>query len=130
MSKTTNIIKQILRFGMAGIIVTILDFSLVYIGGRFTDIPILYVTFVSYLVALVVNYILTVKWVFRTDNNHKRNITVFLILAVCALGITQLVMWLGVEIFGLYFMYVKVISTLCVNIFNFIGKKTCLEVKE
>lgn len=124
-----DLLRQILKFGIAGVIVTSLDFMMVYLLGTYSTIPILYVTFISYLVALIVNYILTVKWVFRTDNNHKRNITVFLILAACALGITQLVMWLGVEVLGLYFMYTKIISTLCVNIFNFIGKKTCLEVK-
>lgn len=122
-----KIAKQLFRFGFSGIVVTLLDFAIVYLLGTYTGFPVLVVTFLSYLVSMVVNYFLTVKWVFETDGNHKRNMTVFFVLGIVALGITQLVMWLGTSVFDYYFMAVKVVATISVNVFNFISRKLLLE---
>lgn len=122
-----ELVRQIFRFGATGIFITILDFIFVYVLGTWTDIPVLYITFISYMLLSLINYVLNVKWVFITDNNHKRNIIIFFIIGIVALGITQLVMWIGTEIFHVYFMVVKCVSTVIVNVFNFVSRKLFLE---
>ena len=130
MKKIEVVIKQLFRFGIVGVFVTALDFGLVYFWGTYTKLPVLAGTFLAYVLATIVNYILTVKWVFVTDENHKKNLTIFVGLGIIALGITQFVMWVGTEKFSLYFMFVKVIATIIVNIFNFVTRKLFLEVNK
>lgn len=125
-----ELIKQVLKFGASGIIVTLLDFTLVYLLGTFTGIPILLVTLIAYISSSILNYALTVRWVFETDGNHKKNFIIFFSLGIITLGITQLVMWIGTELFDFYFMIVKIVATLVVNAFNFITRKIFIEKKD
>ena len=125
-----RLIKQVLKFGTSGIIVTILDFALVYVLGTYTVIPIMWVTFISYVISSILNYLLTVRWVFETDGNHKKNMIIFFSLGIVALCITQFVMWVGTEFFSFYFMVVKVVATIAVNVFNFITRKMFIEKKK
>ena len=59
--------------------------------------------------------------------NNLKNFSLFIVLSVIGLGINQLLMWIGVEILGIYYMISKIIATGIVMLYNFITRKVILE---
>ena len=102
-------------------------------------------TAVGFIVGLIVNYVLSVIWVFTTDKQKEqgRNVKAFVIFAVVGLvgfGLKELLMWLGAVIsnvsladFGnvkIPYYATHVISAGIVLIWNYIGRKIFVFKKE
>ena len=123
-----NLINQIAKFGIVGIIATLIDYILLFI---LTDVfKIYYMTssIISFSVSLVFNYIASIKWVF--DVKHKQTYKdglLFLIFSLIGLWINQKVMYLSVEKLGIYYMISKIGATAIVMIWNFITRKIFIE---
>ena len=124
-----NLIKQVLKFGLVGGTAFLIDYSILYL---FTDVFKMYYlisSIVSFSVSTIFNYIASTIWVFDVDKNASKikNLIVFIILSVIGLSINQLIMMLGVEMFNIHYMIVKLFATILVMIFNFITRKLFLE---
>lgn len=52
---------------------------------------------------------------------------VFIILSVIGLGINELIMWIAVDAFGIFYMLAKIGATAVVMVYNFITRKLFLE---
>ena len=119
-----RLIEQIIKFGIIGVIAFVIDYSLLYCLTEFLNIHYLISAIISFTVSVIFNYIASIKWVFVTDS-HKTSSTfiIFIILSVIGLGVNQIIMYLGVEIFHLYYMFTKIFATAIVMIYNFITRK-------
>ena len=84
---------------------------------------------ISFTVSVIVNYILSLKYVFKTkeDNNKFVEFLIFIILSVIGLGINQILMWLCVDKLNIFYMISKIGVTGVVMIYNFITRKLILE---
>lgn len=155
-SSMEKLIKQIMKFGIVGIICFLIDYAVLFVCKEFLNIPYLTSSVISFTVSVVVNYILSVKFVFATkeDANKTKEFVVFVVLSLIGLGINQIIMWFGVEILirgmlakyyttlalGVWYsivgfvirydyMFVKIIATGIVMVYNFISRKLVLEKK-
>lgn len=124
-----KLIRQLFRFGIVGVIAFAIDYGLLYVFTEFAGFNYMVSAFLSYCISTVFNYIASVRWVFKVSEKHSeaRNFTVFILFSVIGLGINQLIMWIGVEKFGLYYMLVKIGATAIVMVYNFITRKLFLE---
>ncbi len=123
-----NLIKQILRFGVVGGIAFLIDYALLYFCTEYLNIYVLYSSIISFSVSVIFNYIMSIKWVFDVDHKQTyKDFTIFIILSLIGLGINQLVMFVGVEKLGIFYMLVKIISTAIVMVYNFITRKIFIE---
>lgn len=128
-----NLFKQILKFGLVGIIATLIDYILLYILTEFFNIYYLISSIISFSVSVIFNYIASVKWVFDVDkekNSKLKELIVFIILSVIGLGINQAIMWLLSEKIQLYYMISKIFATAVVMCWNFVTRKLFLENKK
>ncbi len=84
---------------------------------------------ISFTVSVIVNYILSVKYVFTVNDRHskKQHFILFVIFSIIGLALTELLMWLGVSLCDINYMLTKVLATLIVTVYNFITKKLSLE---
>ncbi len=57
----------------------------------------------------------------------KKNFIIFIVFSVIGLGLTELIMWLGVDIMKISYLIVKIIATAIVMVFNFVTRKIFLE---
>lgn len=85
-------------------------------------------TVLGFIVGLVVNYVLSLFYVFISpkDRGKGRGVGAFLIfgfVGLIGLGLTELGMWLGVEILACNYMIVKIVVTGLVLGWNYIGRK-------
>ncbi|WP_279161102.1 GtrA family protein [Thomasclavelia cocleata] len=124
-----KIINQILKFGLVGGIAFIIDYVFLYLFTEYFNIYYFISAILSFSISVIFNYIASIIWVFDVDGEKSKikNFIVFIALSVAGLGINQVIMWYGVEVISLYYMYVKLIATIIVMIFNFITRKIFLE---
>lgn len=123
-----KLINQIAKFGVVGIIATLIDYILLFI---LTDVfKIYYMTssIISFSVSLIFNYIVSIKWVFNVEHKQTyKDGLLFLIFSLIGLWINQEVMYLTVEKLGIYYMISKIFATGIVMVWNFITRKIFIE---
>ena len=123
-----KLINQIAKFGVVGIIATLIDYILLFI---LTDVfKIYYMTscIICFCVSLIFNYIASIKWVFNVEHKQTyKDGLLFLIFSLIGLWINQEVMYLTVEKLGIYYMISKIFATGIVMVWNFITRKIFIE---
>lgn len=127
---------QVMKFGVVGGIAFVVDYVIMVFLTEIFGIPYLISSTVSFCVSVVVNYLLSMKFVFegRDDIKKQTEFIAFVILSVIGLGINQLVMylvadvWLGDKIKRAY-LFAKIVATFVVMVWNFVSRKIFLEKK-
>ena len=86
-------------------------------------------TTLSFAISIVVNYILSMKFVFshKEDMSRKREFTIFAILSAIGLGLNDLYMFIGVGLLNMGTMAMKLISTNFVTRYNYISRRKILD---
>ncbi|MCI8346527.1 MAG: GtrA family protein [Bacilli bacterium] len=127
--KLENLLIQIFKFGIVGVMATIIDFASIYILKEFLHIHVIVANTLSFCIATVYNYMASIHWVFKVnqDKDPKKNFILFIFFSVIGLILNDLLMWFTVEQFQIYYLLGKVIATCLVMIFNFITRKLFLE---
>lgn len=130
-SRYIALLQQIERFAITGGTAFILDYGLLIFFTEYFGLNYLWSATLSFTVGVTYVYILSVKWVYRTKQESRRARTlkfvIFIVLAVCGLGINNLVIFTGVEFFGIHYAISKIGATAIVMVFNFITRKLLLE---
>ena len=126
-----HLIEQIMKFGIVGVIATIIDFGvLIFLTEVFGLNPVVSAT-ISFIVSLIFNYVASMRYVFRHREgmSREREFAIFVVLSVIGLGINDGLMWLGTNFAGLDYRLVKVGATAIVMVWNFVTRKIFLEEK-
>ena len=123
-----KLISQFFKFGVVGVIAFIVDYLSLYLLTEFLNVYYLISSIISFLLSIIVNYILSIKWVFDIKKKQSfKDVIIFTLLSAIGLLINLLVMYLSVEVFKIYYMIGKLISTFIVMIWNFVTRKMFLE---
>ena len=125
-----NLIIQIIKFSIVGVIATIIDFGVLMLLKEVVNLDVLVASALSFCVSVVANYILSMLFVFKGSENSKvKEFIVFVALSIGGLLLNQFIMWLGTEIMTAYYLWVKAFALVFVPIYNFITRKIFLEKK-
>ena len=124
-----ELFKKIMRFGVVGGLAFVIDYSTLIICHELFHIPVLIATTIAFIVSVIFNYILSVKWVFDVDKSksEKRNFILFIVFSVIGLILTDVIMWIGVDLLLISYLIVKIVATAIVMVFNFVTRKMFLE---
>ena len=124
-----KLLKQILRFTIVGGIATVIDFVCLYIFKEFLNLNIILSNTLSFTISVIYNYIASIKWVFDVNkkNNQKKNFVLFIIFSVIGLLLTELIMYVGSVKLKINYLFVKIVATGIVMVFNFVTRKLFLE---
>lgn len=124
-----KLIEQIMKFGVVGFICFGIDYGLMILLTEAAGISYLVSSGLSFSISVNVNYTLSLKFVFETnqENNKIVEFLVFIILSVIGLGINQVLMWVCVDKFHIFYMISKVGVTGVVMVYNFVTRKLILE---
>lgn len=131
MKKYVNLLKQLIKFGIVGIISTLLDYVLMILFTEIFGIYYLLSSTLSYTISLVFNYFASMKYVFhsRESMSKVKEFLIFTVLCLIGMGFNQLVLWLIVEHLGIDYRISKILATGAVTGWNFVSRKLFLEEK-
>ena len=128
-SKIKKLLEQLVKFGIVGVIATLLEWIIFYICTNQPKIHYSISTIIGFSISTIFNYWASVKWVFdvNKEKSEKLNFILFVVLSIVGLGLNELILWICIEKFAIYNMIGKVIATGIVMVFNFITRKLFLE---
>lgn len=128
-SKIKKLLEQLVKFGIVGVIATLLEWIIFYICTNQLKIHYSISTIIGFSISTIFNYWASVKWVFdvNKEKSKKLNFILFVVLSIVGLGLNELILWICIEKFAIYNMIGKVIATGIVMVFNFITRKLFLE---
>lgn len=139
-----QLINQIIKFGIVGFFCFFIDFGITTGLTNLFGVHYLISKFLGFVISAVVNYLLSIKFVFthKKEMDKKKEFIVFLILSAIGLVINEIVMFCCVD--GIYLhsralqnlitqdlmiMAATIIATGVVMVYNFISRKLFLERK-
>lgn len=112
---------KIIRYAAVGGTATLVDFVIFAVFAKFLGFNYLAVGAIGFIIATTVNYILSIRFVFKSGirfNLRKEIILVFLVSFV-GLIVNQLVLFTGIGILGWEMLFTKIVATGLVFFFNF-----------
>ena len=125
-----KLIIQLIKFGIVGVIATLIDLAVLMVLKEFMKVDVLAASAVAFSVSVIANYILSMLFVFKGSENSKvKEFIVFVALSIGGLLLNQFIMWIGTEIMTAYYLWVKAFALVFVPIYNFITRKIFLEKK-
>ncbi|OUN86259.1 sugar translocase [[Collinsella] massiliensis] len=129
---TKPAVQQFSKFAVVGIISFAVDWALLVALTEFLHVDYLVSTSISFIVSVALNYALSMKYVFthRDDMSRKREFTIFAILSAIGLGLTDVLMFVGVTVLNIAYQLTKVLATFCVTWYNFFTRKKFLSTTE
>ena len=115
---------EIARFVLVGGACFILGYGLLYILTEYGGLYYLLSAGISFTVSVLINYWLCLVCVFRGANAQTRRMKMlFFGSSIAGLGLNQLLMWMLVDLIGIYYMIAKLIAAAIVMVWNYILKR-------
>ena len=125
-----KLIIQLIKFGIVGVIAAVIDVGVLVLLKELFNMNVLIASALSFSASVVVNYLLSMLFVFNGSNDNKaKEFVIFVALSVGGLLINQFIMWIGTEFMTVYYLWVKVFAFVFVPIYNFVTRKIFLEKK-
>ena len=120
-------LMELIRFGVTGGVCFLVEFAALTALVELLRMPVLWATALAFLISVVVNYALCVKWVFTGAKGGSGRVQMqFLVTSGMGLGLNELLMWLMNIRLGVQYQVAKVIATLIVMIWNYVTKRLVL----
>lgn len=117
-------ILEIVRFCIVGGLSFLLDTGLLFAFTEYFGVYYLYSAAAAFAIAVVVNYWLCVRFVFRSYKARSGKQMVFFVgSSVVGLVLNQVCMWLFVEVLSMYYLWAKVLATALVTVWNYVMKR-------
>jgi len=139
-----KIIQQFLKFGMVGVLCFFIDTGL-YTVCNLMGVPYLISGVIGFSVSVIVNYLLSMKYVFvrRDDISRKKEFVIYLILSVIGLVLNELILFTCIDLVYKNWralqavlpvraaeLLAKIGATGIVMVYNFVTRKIFMEKKD
>ncbi len=127
---TNNFIVQLFRYTFVGGLAFLVDFSALFLLTNYLHIYYLISAAFSFTLGLIVNYFLSVSWVFskRRLNSRLNEFLIYSFIGLIGLGINELFMWILTENLHFFYLISKIGSTGFVYLWNFSVRRFILFV--
>lgn len=124
--------KQFAKFAAVGIASLAVDYVLLLVLVEILHVDFLIATSLSFIASVVVNYFLSMRYVFahRGDLSRKREFTIFAVLSAIGLGLNDLFMFVGVAFLSIGYQLMKLISTFMVTWYNYFSRRKFLDASQ
>ncbi|WP_040197998.1 GtrA family protein [Candidatus Soleaferrea massiliensis] len=125
-----DLFYEFCRYLLVGGLATLIDFGVLFVCHEYlikADGIGLYIsTALGFTAGLIFNYIMSLVFVFRKQKDKGKGLKAFLIflfVGMVGLVLTELGMWLGVNLLHFNYLLVKVFVTGAVLLWNYLGRK-------
>jgi putative flippase GtrA len=129
--ETDSTLIQLFRYLWVAGVAFVVDFSTLFLLTHFAGLHYLASAAIAFLLGLVTNYTLSIRWVFnrRARSDKRAEFVVFALVGAAGLGLNELFLWIFTDLASLHYLISKLISTGLVFFFNFFVRKALLFTK-
>jgi len=122
---TDNILIQLFRYIFVGGTAFAVDFFFLYFFSDICGIYYLISAIFSFIISVLVNYVMSTRWVFNQDNieNKVVEFNLFLLISTIGLVFTEILLYFFTDILGMYYLISKIISAIIVLFWNFLARR-------
>jgi putative flippase GtrA len=123
--RTDDIFLQFFRYIFVGGTAFIVDFFFLYFFSDICGIYYLISAVLSFIISVLVNYIMSTRWVFNQDNigNKVLEFNLFILISTIGLVFTEILLYFFTDIVGLYYLVSKIIASIIVLFWNFLARR-------
>lgn len=127
-NKTNNTFIQMFRYAIVGWTVFAVDIALLYILTEYFNVYYLLSATIAFAIALLIDYLITVNWVFnvRSIESRRLEVFIFVIIGLTGLILNTFFIWFFTEITNIYYMLSKLLSSFLIYLWNFFARKFIL----
>lgn len=116
--------KPFIKYALVGILGTAIDIGSLYLFVEYVHIEVIQASILSFLLAVINNFILNKAWTFQNKSKNYRKLFIkFLIVSLVGLLITISCMHLFVNIAHIWYIFAKALTSIIVLSWNFLGNK-------
>lgn len=125
---TNNSLIQLFRYCFVGGFAFIVDAGGLFLLTEYAGLYYLLSATISFILGLVVNYLLSKSWIFRKSKLTSRwtEFIIYSIIGVVGLGLNTLFLYLFTDCLHIYYMLSKIITAALVMLWNFFARKIIL----
>ena len=115
---------RLLKYFFVGTAAAAIDIGLFIIFASYLGWAWLPVSIVTFCLATLVNYFLSIKFVFESGSRHKKCIEIIGVFMVSGLALVmnQVVLYLLIELLGWHLIISKISATITVFFWNYLGR--------
>jgi len=126
--RTDNVLVQLFRYFAVSGLSLVLDFATLYLFTDVLGIHYMVSGVMSYSIGLVVNYAVSVRWVFgsRKYEDRRKEFAIFVLIGVAGRGVNSLVLWLCAGLLGMHYLVARVISAAIGYAWKFVARRVIL----
>lgn len=126
--KTTSTWIQVFRYLVVSGLSLIVDFTVLATLTEVFGLHYLASAAISYSVGLVVNYVLSVLWVFHSSKMDSRpmEFIVFTMIGVSGLGLNELILWSFSTFLGIHYLLSRGVSAVIGYAWKYIARRIFL----
>jgi putative flippase GtrA len=112
---------QFVRYGLVAVVAFAVDFGLLFVFTEYFHMFYVLSATLSFAISVVANYFLSVSWAFGQRVQRQRTVEIGLFIAICvvALGLNDVFIWLFTSVFGIYYLFSKLITVAIVFFWSF-----------
>jgi len=120
----TNKYTVFIKYGIVGCLGTAVDLGSLYLFVDYLHIPLLVATAISFMLAVINNFILNKYWTFQNKNsNIRKQFIKFMLVSITGLFLTEICMAFFVYVLKIWYMAAKLITSGLVLTWNFLANK-------
>ena len=116
---------KIVRYFFVGGISAIIDISLFTIFAGYFKFPWFIVSVITFIIATLVNYFLSIRFVFESGSRYKKHHEILgvFIVSTLALLLNQMFLFIFIEKLNVNLVIAKCITTSILFLWNYYGRK-------
>lgn len=148
-----KLLEQILKFGVVGVVCFVIDFVITMVMSTVlreifsmgTSRAALVAAFFGFVISVIVNYLLSMKYVFvrKEDMDRRKEFIIFVILSAFGLVLNEVIIKVCLDVIYVNWQWLqsfvgptlatagaKIVATAVVMVYNFVTRKIFLEQKD
>ncbi len=115
--------KLMFKYAAVGAMSAVVDFGVLFVLTDWFGVYYLVSATASFILSAIVNYTLNRNWTFRSNGQRRKQVPIFLTIAILGILLNNNIMYVSVEHWHLHYLWAKVIAAAIVTIWNFFGNK-------
>ena len=117
---TRDTLHRLVRYALVGILGTLVYYASLWVLVETFRIPVMTATSIAFLLVTVENYLLHYLWTFNINILHKTAFPRFVMMNAAGFCLNWLIMSVGVQHMGLYYLWVQALAIVVVVFWNYV----------